>query len=226
MFAGHAAVALFSKANRPRVPLVLLVVVAFAPDCIEVIADALGRHNRELSHSLVSVGIGATIVALVYWVATRVAADAAVVWLAYVSHWPADYITGLKPTWPSGPMVGLLLYTRPVADACLESTLVVLCWLAYWQSLPAGRRRPTLLFVPLGLIALQLVFDATQRFGGLSRFDAIAARSLSAFEGECRTVPSTLHPPPYSFAACLLQGSPSDSTQSESWQMREAPVVS
>jgi hypothetical protein len=226
VFAGHAALALFGKANRPHVPLALLVVVAFAPDCIEVIADALGHHNREISHSLVSVGIGATTVALVYWVATRVAADAAVVWLTYLSHWPADYITGLKPTWPSGPMVGLLLYTRPVADACLESTLVVLCWLAYWRSLPARRRRPTLLLVPLGLIALQLIFDATQRFGVMSRFDDIAARSSSALEGECRTPPSTLHPPPSSFAACLLQGSPSDSTPSESWQMREAPAGS
>jgi membrane-bound metal-dependent hydrolase YbcI (DUF457 family) len=163
VFAGHAALALFAKANRPRVALALLVPVAFAPDLIEVAADALGHHNREISHSLVSVGLGATVVAVVYWLVKRVAADAVVVWLTYVSHWPADYITGLKPTWPGGPMVGLVLYTRPIADACLESALVVLCWFAYRQSLPATtRRRAMLLLVPLGLIAMQLAFDGIQ----------------------------------------------------------------
>jgi len=168
VFAGHAALALFAKANRPRVALALLVPVAFAPDVIELVADALGHHNREISHSLVSVGIGATVVALVYWLVNRAAADAAVVWLTYVSHWPADYITGLKPTWPGGPMAGLLLYTRPTADACLESALVVLSWLAYRQSLPAAtRRRSILLLVPLGLIAMQVAFNRMQESGGL-----------------------------------------------------------
>jgi len=168
VFVGHAALALFAKANRPRVALALLVPVAFAPDVIELVADALGHHNREISHSLVSVGIGATVVALVYWLVNRVAAEAAVVWLTYVSHWPADYITGLKPTWPGGPMAGLLLYTHPTADACLESALVVLAWLAYRQSLPAAtRRRPILLLVPLGLIAMQVAFNRMQESGGL-----------------------------------------------------------
>ena len=167
MFAGHAALALLAKAKRPRVAISLLVPVAFAPDLVELVGDALGHHNREISHSLVSVGIGATVVALVYWLVKRVAADAAVLWLTYVSHWPADYITGLKPTWPTGPMVGLLLYTRPVADACLESALVVVCWLAYRQSLPTARRRVGLLVVPIALIAMQLAFDMTRELGPL-----------------------------------------------------------
>src|SRR5829696_6609090 len=107
MYAGHAALALLAKARRPRVPLALLVPLAFAPDWVEGIAAALGRHNRMISHSLVSVGIGATLFAAIYWLVTRSAADAAAVRLTYVSHWPADFITGIKPTWPGGPMVGL-----------------------------------------------------------------------------------------------------------------------
>lgn len=171
MFAGHAALALAAKATRPRVALALLVPVAFAPDVIEWIADALGHHNREISHSLVSVGIGATVVGLAYWLMTRGTVDAVVVWLTYVSHWPADYITGLKPTWPGGPMVGLLLYTRPALDVWVESGLVVVCWLAYRQSLPRrARRRAMLMLVPLGLIAMQIGFATMQEFGGLSRF--------------------------------------------------------
>jgi membrane-bound metal-dependent hydrolase YbcI (DUF457 family) len=212
VYAGHAALALLAKAKRPQIAIALLVPIAFAPDWLEWFADALGHHNRELSHSIVSVGIGASVVALVYWLATRVAADAAVVWLVYVSHWPADYVTGLKPTWPGGPMVGLLLYTRPALDVLLESALIVACWLAYRRSLPPPtRRRVMVVFVPLGLIAMQLGFEATQPFGALSQIGAIGAAFSS--EIRSRTRPSTLNPRPCSFAACLLQGSPVDSTR-------------
>ena len=141
----------------------MLVPIAFAPDWIEWIADALGHHDRAISHSLVSVGIGASLTALIYWLTTRQRADAAIVWLTYVSHWPADFITGLKPTWPGGPMVGLLLYTHPVWDALLECALVVACWLAYRRTLAARtQRRAILLLIPLGLIGMQIAFEAVQ----------------------------------------------------------------
>jgi membrane-bound metal-dependent hydrolase YbcI (DUF457 family) len=163
VYAGHAALALLAKAKRPRVPIALLVPIAFAPDWIEWIADALGHHDRAISHSLVSVGIGASLTALIYWLTTRQRADAAIVWLTYVSHWPADFITGLKPTWPGGPMVGLLLYTHPVWDALLECALVVACWLAYRRTLAARtQRRAILLLIPLGLIGMQIAFEAVQ----------------------------------------------------------------
>ena len=163
MYAGHAAIATFVKGRRPRISIALLVPVAFAPDWIEWIADALGHHDRAISHSLVSVGIGASLTALIYWLTTRQRADASIVWLTYVSHWPADFITGLKPTWPGGPMVGLLLYTHPVWDALLECALVVACWLAYRRTLAARtRRRAILLLIPLGLIGMQIAFEAVQ----------------------------------------------------------------
>jgi membrane-bound metal-dependent hydrolase YbcI (DUF457 family) len=161
VYAGHAALALFAKAKRPRVPIALLVPIAFGPDWIEWIAGALGHHNRAISHSLVSVGVGGCLAALFYWLTTRQLADAAVVGLTYVSHWPADFITGLKPTWPGGPMVGLLLYTHPVWDALLESVLVVACWLAYRRTLVTPtRRRAILLLIPLGLVGMQIAFEA------------------------------------------------------------------
>jgi membrane-bound metal-dependent hydrolase YbcI (DUF457 family) len=140
----------------------LLVPVAFAPDWIEWVLDWLGRHNRALSHSLVAVGIGATLVAIIYYLRTRARADAAAVWLTYASHWPADFITGLKPTWPGGPTVGLYLYAHPHLEAAMECVVIVLCWLFYRKSLPAvARTRAVGLLVPLGLIAMQLAFLAT-----------------------------------------------------------------
>ena len=207
MYAGHAALALVAKARRPRIAIALLVPIAFAPDWIEWVAGAMGYHNRELSHSLVSVGVGATLLALVWWLATRVAADAVVVWLTYASHWPADYVTGLKPTWPGGPMVGLLLYTRPTIDMWLESVLIVVCWIVYRQSLPSPvRRRAILVLVPLGLIAMQIGFEATQESGALSRIGAISSRRLPpCLKAVLNPRPSTLNPVVLPHASCRVR---------------------
>lgn len=161
MYAGHAALATLAKARRPRIPIGVLVPIAFAPDWIECLADALGHYNKILSHSLVSVAIGSTLVALVYWALTRERGDAFVVWLTYVSHWVADFITGIKPTWPGGPQVGLMLYDHPLGDLLLETVLIIVCWLVYRRSLPAESRRRSILWLgPLGLIGMQIVFEA------------------------------------------------------------------
>ena len=159
MFAGHAALAVFAKGKRPRVPLALFLAVAFAPDWIEWIFAAFGHRNREFSHSLVSVGIGATLVALVYGAARRDWNGALALWLTYASHWPADFITARKPTWPGGPTIGLAMYSRPVADALIESALVGVCWFLYRRSLPeASRTRAGSPLIPLGLVILQITF--------------------------------------------------------------------
>ncbi|MEO7084532.1 MAG: metal-dependent hydrolase [Gemmatimonadaceae bacterium] len=160
MFSGHAALSLLGKAARPRVPLFLIAVAAYAPDIVQRVLGYFNQFNRELSHSMPAIGIGATIVALVYWAATGAAADASVLWLAYVSHWFADYITGIKPTWPGGPIVGRVMYLHPGRDALLEADLVLLCWLAYRSTLPADRKNTAItLLIPVVLIVCQLAFD-------------------------------------------------------------------
>jgi membrane-bound metal-dependent hydrolase YbcI (DUF457 family) len=163
VYAGHAALALLAKGIRPRISLAVLVPVAFGPDWIEWILSATGHESRVLSHSLVSVAICATVVALVYWSFTRSTVDACVVWLTYASHWPADFITGIKPTWPGGPDVGLLIYQNPVFDTLVEWVVVVLCWLVYRRSLPrANRNRPLSYLIPVGLCIMQVGFHAIQ----------------------------------------------------------------
>lgn len=163
MYAGHAALALLAKGKRPRIPIAVLVPVAFAPDWIEWVLQGFGIEYRMWSHSLVSVAIGATVLAGLYWLATRAGTDALVVALTYCSHWPADYITGFKPTWPGGPWVGLLLYRNPLTDVVLECALIVACWFVYRASLPAvSRRRAIAFLVPLGLVGMQIGFAAMQ----------------------------------------------------------------
>ena len=169
MYTGHSALALVAKSRRPAIALALLIPVAFAPDWLKVLFSFLGHENRQLSHSLVSVGIGATLVALLYFAWSRSAADAGVLWLTYASHWPADYLTGIKPTWPGGPNVGLLLYNVPYADVTMESALVVICWFIYRRSLPVeSRRRAVTFLIPLGLIGLQILFDALNQYPALA----------------------------------------------------------
>ncbi len=162
MYAGHAAIATLAKSYRARVPMAVLVAVAFAPDWIAWFLDAIGHSNRELSHSLVAVGIGASVASLVYYFVARDGNGALLVWLTYVSHWPADFVTGLKPTWPGGPYVGLYLYTRPVVDVVIEFTVIVLCWIAYRRSLPeVARHRAVGWLVPAGLMVMHVAFFAT-----------------------------------------------------------------
>jgi membrane-bound metal-dependent hydrolase YbcI (DUF457 family) len=163
VYAGHAALAMLAKGVRPRVSLAVLVPVAFGPDWVEWILDAFGRQSRVLSHSLISMAIGATLVAVIYWAVTKAPAAAAVVWLTYVSHWPADFITGIKPTWPGGPDVGLLMYGDPVADIAVEWSLIMICWLAYRRSLPPrGHASKAGWLMPLTLMASQIAFHAIQ----------------------------------------------------------------
>lgn len=172
MYAGHAAIALYAKSRRPRVPLALLVPVAFAPDWIEWLLSTgtgvPGEREKFLSHALVSVVPCAIVVALIYWAvaAPRGArlGDAAVVCAVYLSHWAADFITGMKPTWPGGPMVGLMLYNHVVWDALLECALVLLCWWAYRRSLPpASRRREIGWMIPGVLLALEVASALLQQ---------------------------------------------------------------
>jgi hypothetical protein len=164
VYAGHAGLALVAKSRRPRVPIALLVPVAFAPDWIQWILSALGiSRNASISHSLVSVIAGACVVAGTYWIATRSGPDALIVWLTYLSHWPADFITAAKAIWPNGPALGLSLYQHPGLDVVVETLLVALCWATYRRSLPpSARAKPIAWAIPLGLVALQIGFALIQ----------------------------------------------------------------
>ena len=129
MRVGHAGVAVAAKRFGPRVPLWLLLCAAYAPDIIEVGLRPFGLYNRELSHSLVSVGIGAASLAVIYAAVRRDGRGAICLWSVYLLHWPADFITGHKPTWPGGPIVGLDLYDRPVLVWIVDLAILAAgCW--------------------------------------------------------------------------------------------------
>ena len=158
MYAGHAAIATFVKGKRPELPLMLLVPAAFGPDWIDTLSHIAHHPNPEISHSLISVGICSGVLALAT-LSRFGGRDAIAVGATYASHWVVDCITGLKPTWPNGPQIGLQLYKHPGVDFVLESLVVGACWMVYRTSLAPEKRASFLAAaMPLGLIAMQAVF--------------------------------------------------------------------
>jgi amino acid transporter len=114
----------------------LLIFIYGGYEVVPVPAGEALNPKRDVPFAIVATVFGAMIIMTLAQVVaqgvlvdvaahTTPLADAAAVWLTYVSHWPADYITGLKPTWPGGPTVGLYLYARPIPEFFVEAVVKV-----------------------------------------------------------------------------------------------------
>ncbi len=171
MYAGHVgiALALRSRAGAPR--LAWLVLAAQGPDWVEGALDLGGYRWVDPSsspHAWIPIALGVLVVAGVAasLSARRTRGAAALfVGLAYLSHWPADFLTGWKPTLPGGPMVGLRLYGRPAVDFALESAVILAGWWAWRRTLPrcpdGTLREPRPVgFLLVALLGLQCAADA------------------------------------------------------------------
>lgn len=113
-----------------------------------------------LSHSLPAIGVLTIVGALVYLATTRDLVGSAFIAALVVSHALADYITGTKPTWPGGPIIGLDLYRYPAADFAIEAVVILAGWILYRASFPAEKRSSRNVLSVLGaLLALQLLAD-------------------------------------------------------------------
>lgn len=163
MYVGHVAVGIAAKRWAPVIPLWLLIFASQAPDWVDaaVCATRSGTSNPAmLSHSFLAIAvlaaIGAATGRFVYgsWFLAKVLA------LIVVSHLVGDFVTGLKPTWSGGPVIGLRLYSRPVLDFIFESLVILWGWWMYRTTFrPANRNSFALRFMLVGLIALQGVAD-------------------------------------------------------------------
>jgi hypothetical protein len=162
VYAGHAAVALAVKTRAPRVPMWVLVAAAFGPDWDELFLGLLkGRATGEVySHFIPAVLLGACVAALCYEIAFRRRGGrwVAVAWLL---HWPADFLTAHKPLIdPGGRVIGLDLYDLPIADFAIEATLVVVCaWLYARCYAPEHRQRRWIAAAAVALVLIQSVLD-------------------------------------------------------------------
>jgi hypothetical protein len=78
-----------------------------------------------------------------------------------LSHILLDLITGYKPTWSGGPIIGLGLYRQPAADLAIESTVILIGVVLYQRTLPSRARAWIDVTAMLGsLLAMQTAITA------------------------------------------------------------------
>lgn len=180
MYVGHVGVALGLRAAREAPPLWALALAAQGPDWLDGVRELAMRSRAWVdleasnpalwsTHGFVLVAAGALAATLLAWGGLRRLRPALLVGLAWLTHWGCDWVTGLKPTWPGGPWVGLRAFERPTLDLLVEGTVLAVGWALWHRALPApppggrgvrpwlARQAPALLVV--ALLGLQLAAD-------------------------------------------------------------------
>jgi hypothetical protein len=162
VYIGHVGAALGAKRVRTSIGLLVLLIATYTPDWVDSGLCLAGTSNPQgmLSHSIPAIALFALLGFAAYAIATRDWRAALVVAAVVVSHMFLDWITGYKPTWPGGPMIGLQLYDYPIADFVAEGIVIAIGALVYARTLPP-RRRPWIdALVMFGaLLVLQLGVD-------------------------------------------------------------------
>lgn len=164
MYAGHIGFSLGAYSFRKTLPLWLLLIAAQVPDWLDAgycLADVSRGPYGMYTHGFLPIGTAAVIFALVAYAITRDVTGAVIVALVVASHWPLDYLTGIKPTWQGGPIVGMNLYARPLVDFVLESATILAGWLLYRRTLPQSVRNHGWTYATLfALCTLQVLAGA------------------------------------------------------------------
>ncbi len=164
MYAGHIGFGLGAYSFRKTLPLWLVLIAAQIPDWLDAgycVADLHRGANGLYTHGFVPVALAAVLAAMFTYALTRDVLGAVVVALVVASHWGLDYFTGIKPTWPGGPIVGMNIYARPVLDVMIESATILIGWLLYRRTLPESVRNHGWTYATLfALCGLQVIAGA------------------------------------------------------------------
>lgn len=164
MYIGHVAVALAAVHVRREAPLWILIVASQWPDWVQLFLEALGAWNAQLySHSIPAVLAGSLLFALVFLRWSGDVRGAMLVAAMYLTHPVLDLVTGLKPLWPGGPLIGANWYDQPVKDFVLEVALLLLGWLTYRATIGARRRERLVWVLLVALAGCQALLDAGQQ---------------------------------------------------------------
>ncbi|SRR6266566_3066184 len=165
MYIGHVGAALAAKRVRRNTGLLVLLVATYTPDWVDGGLCLTGAYNPHgiLSHSIPAVLLFALVGFVTYAAVTDDWTGPSVVAAVILSHMFLDWITGYKPTWPGGPMIGLRLYDHPIADFVVEGVVILIGALLYGRTLPPRRRPWVDVSIMLGaLLGLQLTIDVAQ----------------------------------------------------------------
>lgn len=162
MYAGHVGVALGAHGIRQTVPLWILIFASQLPDWADAAVCLLLSQSSSalITHSIPAVALLGAAAAIAFWLASRDARGAALVLAVVLTHAIGDYVTGIKPTWPDGPMIGFQLYRKPALDFVFESAVIALGWLLYRRSFPPEKRSSREVAAMLvALVLIQLAAD-------------------------------------------------------------------
>lgn len=143
MLTGHVAIAMAAHGLRSSIPLWVLILASQLPDWADAAFCTAGIRSAvpgTLSHGFVPIGILAAAASMAWFARSRSTAGSLIVAAVVITHAVGDYVTGTKPTWPGGPMIGLELYSKPMLDFLFESAVIGVGWLLYRRSFPAGKR--------------------------------------------------------------------------------------
>ncbi len=173
MYVGHAGVALGAKRVVPAVAIATLVFATYLPDWVDAALCITGRYHsvQMLSHSIPAALVLALVAGAVQLARGGDIRGGLVVAAVVISHVLLDYITGIKPTVPGGPFIGLQIYRFPLIDFVIESVVIVAGWLMYRRTLPAADRRwnpattmlVLLLLLQAGVGAARLLFPSVNK---------------------------------------------------------------
>ena len=160
MYVGHVGAALAAKRFRQSIGLALLVVATYAPDWVDAGLCLAGKSNpiEMLSHSIPAVAFLAIVALAGYGIFARDWKGGTVLATVVVSHMLLDWITGNKPTWPGAPMIGLQLYSHPIADFVAEAVGIGIGGVLYARTL-APRKRLWVSMMLGALLLIQLAID-------------------------------------------------------------------
>jgi LexA-binding, inner membrane-associated putative hydrolase len=162
MYIGHVGAALAAKRLRTSIGLLALLVATYTPDWVDSALCLTGVRNPQgmLSHSVPAVVLFSLLGFALYTVNTRDWTAGFLIAGVILSHMVLDWVTGYKPTWPGGPMIGLRLYSHPALDFVVEGVLIVIGAVLYGRTLPSRQRAWNDVTVMLGaLLLLQLGVD-------------------------------------------------------------------
>ena len=112
------------------------------------------------THSIPAVLVLALLTAAGWAIAGGAAGGAIAIAAVCLLHWPADVLTGCKPTVPNGPWIGLNQYRHLLVDLGAELPLLWVGWLAVRRSARAALQAPPAWWVPVIACAVQLAFLA------------------------------------------------------------------
>jgi hypothetical protein len=138
VYLGHVGIALGAKGLRPRIVLLALLLATYAPDWVDAGLCVVGAYDPRgmMSHSFLAASLLAALALAAYSLAARSISGGLIVAMVVVSHMALDWLTGLKPTWPGGPTIGLGLYARPALNMVVEVIVLAIGVILYRRSLP------------------------------------------------------------------------------------------